>query len=315
MDIQTINSEYDSSYLAFERFKNSLLSQVEKLLELNNIPLGFPIQNRTKNWESIKNKLDTGRYNVKETITELQDIIGLRIILMFSRDVENVCKLIEDNLHVKRRYNTSERLKENEFGYSSEHFVVKIPQEWLNVPTFKGFDNFQAEIQIRTLSQHTWAEASKELQYKNEANIPRPLLRSIGRVSALLETVDLEFERLLTERDNYKEVVTKDLITYTDQLLNVDILEAILDQKIPLAFKKSSENYSDLVEDLKKFKIFYGSELETLFKEYLTKAIDYDKKLTDKPYFFSRAGLVRVMLKIRHPEEWKKFSVNKFKNK
>lgn len=56
----------------------------------------------------------------------------------------------------------------------------------------------KAEVQVRTVTQHVWAAASHVLQYKQEASVPLPVRRSIYRVSALLETVDLEFERVLS---------------------------------------------------------------------------------------------------------------------
>jgi ppGpp synthetase/RelA/SpoT-type nucleotidyltranferase len=59
------------------------------------------------------------------------------------------------------------------------------------------------ELQLRTLAQHIWAVASHKLQYKREASVPVPIRRSINRVSALLEMVDLEFDRVLLEREQY----------------------------------------------------------------------------------------------------------------
>ena len=76
-----------------------------------------------------------------------------------------------------------------------------MPDDWLNVPTFREFKGLRAELQIRTLAQQLWAAASHKLQYKRESSVPYPIRRSIHRVAALLETVDLELERVLSERD------------------------------------------------------------------------------------------------------------------
>jgi putative GTP pyrophosphokinase len=93
-----------------------------------------------------------------------------------------------------KQENTTRKLREDQFGYSSMHYVVRFPKDWLVVPAMALFGEMKAEIQVRTIAQHLWADASHILQYKNEENIPEPIKRSIHRVSAILETVDLEFE-------------------------------------------------------------------------------------------------------------------------
>ena len=53
-----------------------------------------------------------------------------------------------------KQYDTSERLKDDQFGYSSIHIVAALPSEWLKVPTMSGLEDLKAEIQVRTLAQH-----------------------------------------------------------------------------------------------------------------------------------------------------------------
>ncbi|MFB9110682.1 GTP pyrophosphokinase [Flavobacterium gyeonganense] len=327
LDLNSLEIEYKSLKPKFNRLKDSIIIQVEELLELENIPLGFPIQNRTKSWDSIVNKVESKRFNIKSSITELQDIVGLRVILLFNKDVENVCKLIEDNLTKIKRYNTSEKLLDNQFGYASEHFVVKIPEAWISVPTFKDLGGLVAEIQVRTLSQHTWAEASKQLQYKQEENIPRELFRSIGRVSALLETVDLELDRLLDQREKYKNLLSSNLSTAINQTLNVDILESLLNEKLPPDNKAYFENYSELIEDLRIFNINTSEELEKLINDYLMIALESDEEFVNsnsyndedgedmeratRGVFLSHVGLIREMLDKRDPEKWLDFNMSR----
>jgi putative GTP pyrophosphokinase len=116
------------------------------------------------------------------------------------------------------------------------------------------------------LAQHSWAEASSILQYKRQESIPRPLRRSIGRVSALLETIDLEFDRLLDERDKYR-ISLRDEVTSEAQL-NVDILSDLLDRKIPLEFKRTNEDYSILVQQLGVIEYDSIGKLELLIEKF-----------------------------------------------
>src|SRR5690606_25945786 len=102
-------------------------------------------------------------------------------------------------------------------------------------------------------AQHTWAVASPKLQYKHEEGVPPPIRRTIHRVSALLETVDLEFERVLEERGSYIAAAADNVDL--GELLNVDLLKATLSEILPEKNRVDNEPYADLLVDLLKFKV------------------------------------------------------------
>ncbi|WP_051200043.1 GTP pyrophosphokinase [Flavobacterium subsaxonicum] len=295
-------------------------NEIEKLFLDEGISLGFPIQTRVKKWESIFDKVNSGRFNIKKSIKELQDLIGLRVILLFKTDVEKVSKLLSKTFNEVKIHNTIDKLQNNQFGYSSIHIIGRIPQEWTSVPSYKELDNIKFEIQIRTLSQHMWAEVSNTFQYKQEESVPKELLRSIGRASALLEIVDLEFDRLLIERSDYKHEINLSNIETKKLTLNVDILSATLDKALPIQNKDENEDYAGLLKDLNESEINTLEELQLLINENLEKALDEDIKMVEsasKPnsnfsindririrnegVFFSHEGLVRTMLDIKNP--------------
>jgi len=321
-ELKEFEVEFSDLKPRLERLRQSLVEQLTEIITANNVSLGFPIQSRVKSFNSISNKVENGRFNLKNSVTELQDLVGIRIILLFTKDVEKICKIIDQNLVVKKKYNTGERLEDNQFGYTSEHYIVKIPESWLSVPTLKDLDVSNIEIQIRTLSQHIWAEASNHFQYKQEDNIPRQIKRSIGRISALLETIDLEFERLNQQRDIYKD---DSLAKFQDdEIMNVDLLAKILDDKLPENNKiKYQEDYSELLSELLHFKISTISDLTNIINEYLDFALLEDRKMVEevkadedssfedmerasKGVFFTHIGLVRTMLGEKLGEKYKK---------
>jgi len=330
--LKKIETEYNSVKSLLTEFSEQICQQLEKLIKENNIFLGFPIQKRVKTWDSIQEKFE--RLSMKvSSILELQDLVGLRINLLFKKDVEPICKIIKDSFEVVRQYDTIDRLKADQFGYSSIHFVIKIPKDWLTVPTFKHLGNLQAEIQIRTLAQHIWAEASNFLQYKRESSVPNNVLRSVYRVSALLETVDLEFDRVLEEKNIYRE---RALDVKKPQKLNVDLIEKILDAYLPQDNKSDYDEYADLLRDLEQFKIETSTELINLISKRLDNAIKEDKErvkaeLKDlkeghpihpsdevrikQGVFYTYVGLVRSILEYEYPEDYKKYRDKKYKIK
>ncbi|WP_042367373.1 GTP pyrophosphokinase [Bacteroides neonati] len=284
IDIQELEKEYILLRTLCDNFSIEVTRQITKLLDDNEIKLAVPIQFRTKSWDSIRNKCEQGRFTVKKTILELQDLIGIRLILLFKRDLIRVTELIEKYFLVVRKYNTEDRLEENQFGYLSIHEIVELQKEWLRVPTLAPFKELKCEIQIRTLVQHAWSEASHMFQYKNEVDVPKPLKRTIGRLSALLETVDLEFERVLTERDEYKkEIVAISYIENSKEALNVDLLHDLLNRYFPnIDEPEGNYEYSDLLSELDILNIKTVGNLSSLIRQHYEELMTEQKRLANE---------------------------------
>lgn len=310
--IEQLESEYRIAAPVAKSFCTEITRQISKLLEDQNISLGVPLQSRVKDWNSIVDKL--GRINLNiNGIKELNDLIGFRLILLFRRDLERVCEMLEQTFMVIDRYDTQERLSEDQFGYSSIHFIVRPPESWLALPTFASFEGLRAELQVRTLAQHIWAAASHILQYKKESSVPPSVKRSIFRVSALLETVDLEFERVLEERETYRqeEIATSE----PTEPLNVDLLEKILDDLLPGDNKIAREPYGRILENLLAKNIDTKDKLIRLIEKHLESTLEQDrkaaaellKKFPNAPEFmlekarkgivFAHIGIINTMLR------------------
>lgn len=324
--IGQFKKEYDTLKPKAVQLERELTHQLDKILGDAEISLGVPMQSRIKTWDSLAKKLNdpADRFKNVKSIGTIQDIVGFRVILLFARDVEKACTLIRNHLTIHREYDPKDKLKDDQFGYASIHFVVKLPDSWLATPSCKGLEDILAEIQIRTVAQHTWAAASHVLQYKNEGNIPRELRRAIHRVSAMLELVDLEFERVLAERDAYRTAAD---VSNVDDMLNVDLLAETMDMFLPEGNRIQGEEYSDLLRELKRFGIDTLSGLRELITNYLEKVLDDDasevEKVRDsiaheeyilgvsmqrieKGAFYSHTGLVERMLFYAYPEKYAK---------
>jgi putative GTP pyrophosphokinase len=316
--IETLAEQYEVIAPSATRPAAELVRQVEHLLGDEGVLLGFPIQVRVKSWRSIAEKLQRVGLDF-QNLRDLQDLVGVRVILLFRRDLERACTAIERNFRIRKQYDTQERLGADQFGYSSRHFVVDIPESWLTVPTMSGLGDLGAEIQVRTLAQHIWAEASQALQYKVEESIPLPIRRAVARTAALLETVDLELERVLEEREQYRRTLPEQ---DKDEPLNVDVIEQTLDQLLPAEHKAPGlETYSLLLEELAHVSISTQHALEVFVREHLEDAIKEsaveakwhrDRLLkSGKPLspkleqgiYFIHTGLVRVMLRAVYPEQ------------
>jgi ppGpp synthetase/RelA/SpoT-type nucleotidyltranferase len=230
---------------------------------------------RIKTFASIEEKIRRKSFNV-ETIADVTDLVGLRLILLFRRDLDTMSQIIRDNLDVLSHEDTEDRLTESQFGYQSKHFVVKLPVSWLDIPSYSDLDGLCAEIQVRTLAQHMWAATSHKLQYKREDSIPVPVRRTIHRVSALLETVDLELQRVLEERDTYMARATAP--DRPDEQLNVDLIAQLMSEAWPAENIDPDEQYDEVLTELKKLGITTRTQLKNLLDKQQEEVLDYEDK-------------------------------------
>lgn len=307
LDLLEVN--YRETMERAQSLKHNILEQLNKLLDQKNITLGVPIESRIKTWDSILQKIDRKLIDI-ESINKIDDLIGIRVILLFRKDVDLVDDIIKNNFKIQDHENTGNRLDESQFGYQSYHYVVKLLDSWINIPTMSDLGDLSAEIQVRTLPQHIWAAASHKLQYKSESNVPASLRRAIHRVSAMLEVVDIEFDRILESKNKYlKEISIDDTSD-----LNVDILSKVLDEQLPKRNKKDDEEYSDLLEDLKELSITTAGDVRKILAKHERYMRQEDQKEVEsrnendnyvgttkerisRGIFYAHVGLVRAALR------------------
>ena len=112
----------------------------------------------------------------------MPDIVGIRIVVHFRADVERVERLIEQQLHVDHAGRVVPRtaLTPRRSGtHRRWYFVVRPNQDRYDLPEWVEHTGRQAEIQVRTLLDHTWAAIDHRLRYKREEQIP-PEIRRIN---------------------------------------------------------------------------------------------------------------------------------------
>jgi putative GTP pyrophosphokinase len=300
---ERLREEYRDLQPAAIRFSEILMGELWEMLKKNRISLAVPIEHRVKSWLSIEDKIIRKGFD-GVSLAGLRDFVGLRLILLFRKDIPTACHLIESAFEVSARHDQAEDLSPQEFGYQSIHYVVRVPKSWLSIPTFRAFGVFQAELQVRTLAQHMWAAASHVLQYKQENSVPPPLRRTLNRVSALLETVDLELERVLAEREDYREKIRSER---KSRSLNSDVLAATLDDLLPRKSRGVLEPYSLLVWELNKLGISTSEQLASVIEKHLPAAIEDERQYVEQRHLdgslskdansiFTHTGLLRLVL-------------------
>lgn len=199
------------------------------------------IEHRVKSEKSLEVKLyKNGDYY--QTMNDLRDLLGARIICCFSDDVYKIGESIEKKFDIFREYSADKRtlMKADSFGYLSLHYICALKKN-------EGFPpelvNKKFEIQIRTMLQHTWAVINHDLGYKNEFGVPDHVVREFARLAGLLELADNEFMRARDHIKEYTENVREKIIHDDADDVGIDLISL---REYMLRNKKMREFLGDL---------------------------------------------------------------------
>lgn len=141
-----------------------------------------------------------------DPLRDIADVIGLRVITYVHSDVQAVADLLEDQavVHIDRDMGL-ETAREGRFGYASRHLQISLDDEGrAQHPLLAGLS---AQVQIRTVLQHAWAEFEHDIRYKGtipDEHVP-DLDRRFTLAAGLLELADREFS---TIRERLREAPT-----------------------------------------------------------------------------------------------------------
>jgi len=93
MSSETLQDEYPKCAERAVRLLTAVEKEFTGLLAAQQISLGVPIESRVKEWTSIKSKLERKTLNI-ERVEDLDDLAGIRAILLFRSDLMPVEHII-----------------------------------------------------------------------------------------------------------------------------------------------------------------------------------------------------------------------------
>ena len=130
---------------------------------------------------------------------EITDQIGVRVITYVHSDVQAVADLLDDQVVVHDdRDMGRETASEGRFGYASRHLLIGLDAAREDQPAHELLRGRLAQVQIRTVLQHAWAEFEHDIRYKGtipDEHVP-DFDRRFTLAAGLLELADREFSTI-----------------------------------------------------------------------------------------------------------------------
>lgn len=237
--------DYDKDKNRFEQYSESLKSLLKTLIENEGVSI-HTLEVRVKDRQSLEQKI--ARKSKYKNINEITDVVGVRVITHYSNDVDKVAKIIEREFTIDWNNSIDKRktIEHDRFGYLSLHYIVTHIKKRCSLAEYSNHRDLKAEIQIRSILQHAWAEIEHDIGYKSNIGLPADLRRKFSRLAGLLEIADNEFIQIKSDIENYRKHVNTE-VTVTSKNLPIDVFTL-------REFLNTNINFKNIVDGVTKNK-------------------------------------------------------------
>ncbi|MBF0296306.1 MAG: hypothetical protein HQL96_14045 [Magnetococcales bacterium] len=194
--IEKILNQYDQQKKHYSDFLERTLTLIKEFIAPDG-PKIHSIVGRIKEKESLAEKLDHPP-EAYQTLADVPDIAGIRIITFFEEEVQVVTEIIrrEFNVFPSREQPKYLLTDPNRFGYTSANWQLGLLDNRLELIEYRRFRGFLVELQVRSVLQHAWLEINKSLGFQTREHCPPQKQREYGRIAALFELADLELNKI-----------------------------------------------------------------------------------------------------------------------
>lgn len=216
--------------------KTTIVEQLSQRISQSGIM--FRIFGRAKSLRSLEHKMEIKGEKYRAGKGKIQDMIGIRIVLYFTEDVDAVDMWLNDTELVDR---SADEPDEFTFRPQRLNLVKKIPQELIadfhqSLPEkYAEYLDDTYEIQIRTVFSEGWHEVEHDLRYKckDDWSGCETFSRQLNGVIATLENAQWSMGAI------FREMASKNCLmgNYRPMLRN------------KLLLRLANDNYSPEVSD------------------------------------------------------------------
>jgi len=204
MDLEEARKKWLNDQPRYKQLGILLAEGLKK--EIRREGIWIDVTSRPKEMDSLIRKLIK---KPEHTYDSLGDKAGVRVIVRYKDEIQSVLKITGTQFDLLDVENVADRLKPEVVGYLSVHATLKFRAADPNAVEFPP-DKFRAELQIRTLAQHLWADMAHDTVYKHDDTLlllplPDLLKRRVYILAGVVELADEEFNRIEREMPSVPE--------------------------------------------------------------------------------------------------------------
>lgn len=178
----------------YERAKNLIILELDsfsKEVNFNQCSI-IGIDGRTKNIDSIEEKVYRKEILSSQVFERFDDIAGVRVVCEYISDVYYLLDYIKENPLINI-VEIDDKIEEpTQEGYRGIHVIVKVDVYYKK----QLHKDVKVEIQLRTSFQNGWAMKTHKLTYKRKGELSKEIENQMKILSVSLYEADLKAQEL-----------------------------------------------------------------------------------------------------------------------
>ena len=297
-----IKKDFESNFAVYEKLAHKAETLLKDKLKSDNFKTAY-VLSRVKDIDSFSEKIY--RENLDKPFEQMSDIVGIRIVCLYTEDIKKISQLIGDIFTVLHEEDKAVALGSDKMGYRDLHIDAQLKTG------DNTFDQYRFEIQLRTVMSDAFSIISHDLSYKKAPPLPEQLERELKLVSATMELTQYHCDALRERRKEFIEKVKAEaadeanqegflkqpimddtLRVYTKKYFPIlpikEHIHALILRDLDSNKYKSLKDIDDAIKYSKEFVDYYRTQSDS-FKsgsDYITKSLGYydDEFLTRHPF-------------------------------
>jgi ppGpp synthetase/RelA/SpoT-type nucleotidyltranferase len=261
----------------YQIYSDVLQNVLEKAVQIY-APLSI-VQTRPKSIASFGEKALRKKFKYDHPVKQITDLCGGRIITHTRSEINTLSEFIKNHFEIdwNNSLDVSQRLKPTEFGYRSIHYIIMFKPgvfPTINIPVKipNEIIGLKAEVQLKTILEHAWANFSHDYTYKGAFKVPEKWERELAALAASLEVADNSFSFIqsafkeyavsygsyLTEKERQNEIKNletilrfdKDNVELANRIGKLAIISGDFKKAIDVLSKYINSGYPPILRDL-----------------------------------------------------------------
>lgn len=306
-DLPTWGNEYSRLRATYEELASEVTFAVQAITKQRNIKT-HSVSSRVKTVESLTHK--ARQKEIDDPLNEIDDIVGIRVVVLFLSDLPDLDLLIRENFDVHEYDDKVTSGDPASFGYMSVHYVATLSTNHSG-PRYDAIKGVRFEIQTRTVVMDAWANVSHYLDYKGESSVPEELKKDFFALSGLFYVADQHFEIFADRARKSSEQATQrlDSVPANDLEINLDTLAAYLSRRYADRDSSDRSSISEMVEELTANGYLTIGALATQLDKTASAFAEYERVYPPGggDERFAELGVVRISLALidKNYAEWR----------
>jgi putative GTP pyrophosphokinase len=235
-DLEDVRKQWLEERETWQQFGSAAAARLKEMLRRRGIWAN--VSSRAKEIDSLIKKLIN---KPNHTYDSLGDKVGVRVIVRYVREVESAMQIAHELFTCAGRENKLTTLGPDKVGYLSTHVDIRLKGDDPLASQFSPV-TYHAELQVRTMAQHLWADMAHDTFYKNDETlnpVPMQLKRRVNVLAGVVEVADNEFDRLSAEIPEVPEVMVlreleRSFLALATKTTNVELSLKVIRLLFPL---------------------------------------------------------------------------------